>query len=214
MSADTQVVWHHPTVNRPRGCVVWFTGLSGSGKSTIANQVDLWLHQRGLNSVVLDGDNIRHGLNASPERLVNHYGDAFARRFGLGFSEQDRQENIRRIGCVAELLCAHGIIALTAFVSPFRDDRQRVRELVTAAGTPDDFIEIFVDTPLEICQARDPKGLYQQAREGKLKGMTGIDSPYEPPEKPEVRLDGQVPVDQLTAAVIDYLMQKGKIPRG
>lgn len=207
-----QVTWHAATVQRPRGCVVWFTGLSGSGKSTIANRVDSQLEVAGIRSFLLDGDNIRHGLNAGPDRLVAEYGEEFARRFGLGFSAQDRQENIRRIGCVAELFCSAGLIVLTAFVSPYRRDRDRVRETVTRPGGPDDFLEIFVDTPLALCEQRDPKGLYRQARQGKLKGLTGIDDPYEAPQRPDLVLaGGSDSPDRLAAQVIDLLLQRGKL---
>jgi adenylylsulfate kinase len=203
---ETQITWHDQTVQRKRGCVVWFTGLSGSGKSTVANCVDAMLNQMGLSSFVLDGDNIRHGLNASREILLPIYGEAYANRFGLGFAPEDRIENIRRIGAVGELFCSVGIIALTAFVSPYRLDRDRVRDYVSKCGSPQDFIEVFVDTPLEICEARDPKGLYKKARAGELKGMTGIDDPYEAPNNPEMILNGggKSP-DQLASEVIEYL---------
>ena len=137
MTEKTLVTWHEQSVNRKRGCVVWFTGLSGSGKSTVANSVDLLLQQANANSFVLDGDNIRHGLSASYEILEPIHGEEFAKRFGLGFSPQDREENIRRIGCVAEIFCSAGSIALTAFVSPYRSDRDRVRGTVTATGDAD-----------------------------------------------------------------------------
>ncbi|MCH7753109.1 MAG: adenylyl-sulfate kinase, partial [Planctomycetes bacterium] len=159
---DPIVVWHEQAVSRGdrerlnghRGCVVWFTGLSGCGKSTIANLVDQMLHQRGVRSYVLDGDNVRHGLNATPQLLADRYGNVFAERFGLGFSQQDREENIRRVGAVANLLCDAGLVALTAFVSPYRLDRDSVRNSMA----PGDFLEVFVDAPLEVCEARDPKG--------------------------------------------------------
>ena len=179
MTEKTLVTWHQQTVKRERGCVVWFTGLSGSGKSTVANCVDALLHEANANSFVLDGDNIRHGLSASYEILEPVHGEDFAKRFGLGFGPQDREENIRRIGCVAEIFCSTGMIALTAFVSPYRADRDRVRKLVTATGEAVDFVEVFVDTPIEICEERDPKGLYKKARAGEIKGFTGIDAPYE-----------------------------------
>ncbi len=212
MNEPTQVVWHEHSVVRPRGCVLWFTGLSGSGKSTLANCVDHQLYQLGIGSFVLDGDNIRHGLNASPERLRETFGPAFADRFGLGFSAEDRAENIRRIGCVAEIFCSAGLVTLTAFVSPYRIDRQRVRQQVAASGGPGDFIEVFVDTPLAVCEQRDPKGLYQKARAGEIKGFTGIDDPYEPPLNPEIVLAGDsAPPEQLADQVIRYLRQGGKI---
>ena len=211
MTEKTNIVWHEQSVSRTRGCVVWFTGLSGSGKSTVANCVDTKLHAQNKPSFVLDGDNIRHGLNASPEILVPVHGAEFAERFGLGFSPQDREENIRRIGCVAEIFCSAGLLALTAFVSPYRLDRDRVREAVCRRGTPSDFVEVFVDTPLEICESRDPKGLYQKARAGEIKGFTGIDAPYEGPENPEVHLDGSLPVETLADQVIDYLASIQKL---
>lgn len=211
MTEKTQVVWHQATVSRPRGCVVWFTGLSGSGKSTIANLVDVKLHALNVPSFVLDGDNIRHGLNASPEKLEPVHGAAFAKRFGLGFGPEDREENIRRIGCVAEIFCSSGMITLTAFVSPYRRDRDLVRQRVVSGGTAGDFVEVFVDTPVDVCEQRDPKGLYRQARAGKLKGFTGIDDPYEPPLNPELHLDGTIPVEQLADQVVSYLRQLKKI---
>lgn len=216
-SSDPKVFWHEHAVSREereqlnghKGCVLWFTGLSGSGKSTVGNLVDHRLHAMGVHSFVLDGDNIRHGLNASPAMLKERHGEEFANRFGLGFSAQDREENIRRIGAVAKLFCDAGIIAITAFISPYRIDRDRVR----ATMKPGDFIEIFVDAPLEVCESRDPKGLYKKARAGELKGFTGIDDPYEPPLRPEIRLDAanHTP-EELADVVIDYLRQRGIIP--
>ncbi|MGQ9505503.1 MAG: adenylyl-sulfate kinase [Thermogutta sp.] len=216
-SSDPKVFWHEHAVSREereqlnghKGCVLWFTGLSGSGKSTVANLVDHRLHAMGVHSFVLDGDNIRHGLNASPAMLKERHGEEFAKRFGLGFSAQDREENIRRIGAVAKLFCDAGIIAITAFISPYRIDRDRVR----ATMKPGDFIEIFVDAPLEVCESRDPKGLYKKARAGELKGFTGIDDPYEPPLQPEIRLDAanHTP-EELADMVIDYLRRKEIIP--
>jgi adenylylsulfate kinase len=216
MAHDTHVHWHEHSVSREereqlnghRGCVVWFTGLSACGKSTIANLVDHKLHQMQAHSFVLDGDNVRHGLNAGPGMLKERHGDEFAKRFGLGFSAQDREENIRRIGAVARLFADAGIIAVTAFISPYRRDRDRVRETM-AAG---DFIEIFVDAPIEVCEQRDPKGLYKKARAGEIKGFTGIDDPYEAPTKPELRLDsGTKSAEQLADEVLAYLRTSGKI---
>jgi adenylylsulfate kinase len=216
-SQQVQVHWHEHAVSRQEreqrngqaGCVIWFTGLSASGKSTLANLLDHRLHTAGLHSFVLDGDNVRHGLNAGPGMLKGQHGEEFAKRFGLGFSAQDREENIRRIGAVAKLFCDAGLIALTAFISPYRIDRDRVRALL-ADG---DFIEIFVDAPLEVCEARDPKGLYKKARAGELKGFTGIDDPYEPPVKPELQLDaGTKSPETLVDEVLAYLKTKGKIP--
>jgi len=218
MSDSTQVVWHPHNVSREEreklngheGCVVWFTGLSGSGKSTIANLVDRMLHDAGVHSVLLDGDNVRHGLNASPEILAP-YGEAFARRFGLSFSAEDRQENIRRIGAVADLFAAAGTVTLTAFVSPYRADREAVRRQV-GASRAGSFIEVFVDAPLTVCESRDPKGLYQKARRGELKNMTGIDAPYEAPEHPELRLDaGKASPEELARQVLAKLRALTKI---
>ncbi|MFO0897488.1 MAG: adenylyl-sulfate kinase [Pirellulales bacterium] len=218
MANDTNVHWHEHSVSREerealnghRGCVVWFTGLSGCGKSTVSNLVDHKLHQRGLRSFVLDGDNVRHGLNAGPGMLKEKHGEEFAKRFGLGFSAQDREENIRRIGAVAELFSSAGIITLTAFISPYRRDRDFVRDRMKAG----DFVEVLVDAPLEVCEARDPKGLYKKARAGELKGFTGIDDPYEPPLKPELVLDaGRKDAETLANEVLDYLQRAGKIGR-
>jgi adenylylsulfate kinase len=214
--SNVEVHWHEHAVSRQeretlngnKGCVVWFTGLSACGKSTIANLVDHLLHKSGKHSYVLDGDNVRHGLNAGPGMLKDVHGEEFAKRFGLGFSAQDREENIRRIGAVSKLFAEAGSIAVTAFISPYRIDRDRVRKSL-AAG---DFIEIFVDTPIEICEQRDPKGLYKKARAGELKGFTGIDDPYEAPEKPELVLDGgKKTAQQLAEEVIAYLKANGKI---
>src|SRR5262252_9185542 len=172
----TNVTWHDHTVSKAerwqlsghKGAILWFTGLSASGKSTVANTVDHKLHSLGKRSFVLDGDNIRMGLNKN-----------------LGFSAEDRAENIRRIGEVAKLFASAGVVAITAFISPYRADRNAVRALLE----PGEFIEIFVDTPLSVCEARDPKGLYKKARAGQLEGFTGIDDPYEEPLQPELTLD-------------------------
>ena len=210
------VVWHETTVSRSdrealngnRGGILWFTGLSACGKSTVANVLDRKLHEMGVHSVVLDGDNVRHDLNASPKILKEDHDEEFAKRFGLGFSAQDREENIRRIGAVANLFANAGILAITAFISPYRADRDRVR----AKAKDGDFIEIFVDTPLEICEQRDPKGMYKKARAGEIKGFTGIDDTYEAPLKPELVLDGATKTpDALADEVIAYLKQTGKI---
>jgi adenylylsulfate kinase len=189
--------------------VVWFTGLSGSGKSTIANVVDQLLFQRGAQSFLLDGDNVRHGLCAGPNLLEPEHGPEFAKRFGLGFGPQDREENIRRVGAITELFASAGVICLTAFVSPYRLDRQRVRQRVEASGQPGDFIEVFVNTPLETCIARDPKGLYQQAMAGKIKNFTGISDPYEAPENPELELAGgsATPLE-LASTVVQLLVDR------
>lgn len=216
MHDPTHVTWHAHAVTRDRreqlnghrGCVLWFTGLSGSGKSTVANEVDHRLHGRGVHSFVLDGDNIRHGLNAGPQMLAERHGQQFAERFGLAFSAQDREENIRRIGEVACLFCEAGIVTLTAFVSPYRRDRDAVRRKL-AAG---DFVEVFVDAPLEVCEARDPKDLYKKARAGQIKQFTGVDDPYEPPDNPELTLDsGSHGAPKLADDVIVYLRSSGII---
>ncbi len=215
MTNDTNVHWHEHSVtreereqlNRHKGCVIWFTGLSACGKSTISNLVDHKLYKRGLHTFVLDGDNVRHGLNAGPGMLKERHGEEFAKRFGLGFSAQDREENIRRIGAVAKLFCDAGLITLTAFISPYRRDRDAIRATMKAG----DFIEIFVDAPIEICEQRDPKGLYKKARAGEIKGFTGIDDPYEAPAKPELVLDaGKKDAETLADEVIAYLAQVGK----
>jgi adenylylsulfate kinase len=214
--SNVEVYWHEHAVspqerealNGNKGCVLWFTGLSACGKSTIANLVDHLLHKAGKHSFVLDGDNVRHGLNAGPGMLKDNHGEEFAKRFGLGFSAQDREENIRRIGAVAKLFTEAGLIAITAFISPYRTDRDRVRQTLPAGN----FIEIFVDTPIEICEQRDPKGLYKKARAGELKGFTGIDDPYEKPNSPELTLDGgNTTAEQLANEVIAFLQSKGKI---
>ena len=193
----TNIVWHEASVDRQarasqRGhssSILWFTGLSGSGKSTLANAVNAALFERGLATYVLDGDNIRHGLCKD-----------------LGFSDADREENIRRIGEVAKLFLDAGVIVLTAFVSPFRADRDKARALV-ADG---DFLEIHCAADLAVCESRDPKGLYAKARAGQIKEFTGISSPYEAPEKPELCLDtGAQDLEQCVAAVINLLEERG-----
>lgn len=191
------IVWHQHNVSHQdrceqksqKACVLWFTGLSGSGKSTVANAVESMLFQNNNHSYLLDGDNIRHGLNKD-----------------LSFSDDDRVENIRRIGEVAKLFADSGLIVLSAFISPFRSDRQQVRELLNDG----DFIEVFVDTPLEICEKRDPKGLYKKARAGDIKNFTGLDSPYEKPEQPEIHLQaGSMSVETLAEEVLAYLKSNG-----
>lgn len=168
-----------------RAGILWFTGLSGAGKSTIANLVDVRLHALGKHTYLLDGDNVRLGLNKD-----------------LGFSAADRVENIRRIAEVAGLMVDAGLITLVAFISPFRRERALARKLV-AAG---EFIEIFIDTPIAVAEARDPKGLYKKARRGELKDFTGIDSPYEPPENPEIRIDTTaLSADEAAGQIIEYL---------
>lgn len=217
MSENPRVVWHDQSVSKQQrfernghgGCVVWFTGLSGSGKSTVANVVDNMLFDRGVQTFLLDGDNVRHGLCAGPNLLEPVHGPDFAKRFGLGFGPQDREENIRRVGAITELLASAGMICLTAFVSPYRIDRNRVRSWVESSGNPGCFLEVFVNTPLEICIARDPKGLYQQAIEGKIKNFTGISDPYEAPDSPDLELAGGTqPPEQLAAQVIQLLTDR------
>jgi adenylyl-sulfate kinase len=196
---SSDVVWHPESIAREdreqllsqKGTCLWFTGLSGSGKSTIANQVCFDLHQLGRHTALLDGDNIRHGLN----------GD-------LGFDDLSRVENIRRISEVAKILTQSGTIVLTAFISPFREDRQQAREKMGA----EDFIEVFVDSPVDLCEKRDPKGLYAKARAGELKNFTGIDSPYEEPTSPELILKNDGPdLETLSLKVIDLLKEQGRI---
>lgn len=197
---STDTVWHHATVTRARreqlnghrGAVVWFTGLSGSGKSTLAHEVEERLHRLGCRTFVFDGDNVRHGL----------CGD-------LGFSADDRTENIRRIGEMAKLFVESGVIALTAFISPFRKDRERIRQLVGDR----DFIEIYCRCSLEVCEQRDTKGLYRRARVGELANFTGISSPYEAPESAQLVLDtGTEPLEVCAGSVVALLRDRGVIP--
>ncbi len=214
---SSNITWHDHKITRgererlngQKGCVLWFTGLSASGKSTVANLVDQKLFERGVRSYLLDGDNVRYGLNASPDILEQHHGAEFSKRFGLGFSAEDREENIRRIGAVAKLFCEAGIVTLTAFISPYRRDRDGVR----ATLADGDFMEIFIDTPIEICEKRDPKGLYKKVRAGQIKDFTGVDAPYEGPLHPEVRLEGgKKDADSLADELISQLEKVGVIP--
>ena len=196
---STNIRWHGALVTRAereqilgaRGCVIWLTGLSGSGKSTVARRLEQLLLERGSNAYVLDGDNIRFGLNRN-----------------LGFSPDDRAENIRRVGEVAKLFADASVIAITAFISPYRADRDSVRQLLA----PGEFIEVFVNTPIEVCEQRDPKGLYRKARAGEIPEFTGISAPYESPESPEVLLQtaGRT-VDEAAQDVVDYLIARGFI---
>lgn len=199
MMKSSNTVWHRATVTRSRrellnghkGVAVWFTGLSGAGKSTLAHAVEEQLHQMGCRTYVLDGDNVRHGL----------CGD-------LGFSDAERSENIRRIGEVAKLSIDAGIVVLTAFISPFRSDRDRVRELM-AGG---DFLEVHCDCSVDVCETRDVKGLYQKARAGIVKDFTGISSPYEAPERPELRVDtAHLSLEDSVAQVLAMLRARGVI---
>lgn len=217
MGEKVDLHWHAPSITREdreraaghSGCVVWFTGLSGCGKSTIANLVDRMLHERGVRSYVLDGDNVRMGLNAAPAILEERHGGEFARRFGLTFAPQDREENIRRIGAVAALFADAGIVTLAAFVSPYRRDRELVRQQLRDG----DFVEVHVNAPLSVCEGRDPKGLYRKARAGQLTGFTGIDAPYEEPLDPEIMVDSAAkPADDLAREVIAWLERAGKLP--
>ncbi len=221
----TQIVYHPGAVTRAErakllgqtGATVWFTGLSGSGKSTFAVALEQELVRRGRAAYVLDGDNIRFGLNASPKTLVETrgYSDEQAKRFGLAFGAADREENVRRIGEVARLFADAGLIAIASFVSPYRKDRDAVRQVHEANRTGAiPFVEVFVSTPIEVCERRDPKGLYKQAREavaaGKGVGFTGVDDPYEAPLIPELTLDASTQsVEEGVAVVLNYLIQRG-----
>ena len=204
MNADlpksTNTVWHQPTVTREhresqnghRSTIIWFTGLSGSGKSTLAHAVEDRLHKMGIRTFVFDGDNVRHGL----------CGD-------LGFSEEDRTENIRRVGQMSKLFIESGVIALTAFISPFQVDRQRVRMMV---DNDDDFLEIYCQCPLEVCENRDVKGLYQRARKGEISDFTGISSPYEEPENAELIVNtAENTIDECVDRVLEMLVDKNII---
>jgi adenylylsulfate kinase len=197
-SKSTNITWHLGEVNQQKreilnghkGAVLWFTGLSGSGKSTLSNRVEEMLHERGCHTYILDGDNVRHGLNSN-----------------LGFSDEDRSENIRRIGEVSRLFSDAGVLTLTAFISPFRSDRDTVRELIG-----DRFVEVHVQASVEVCESRDPKGLYKKARAGEIPEFTGISSPYEAPENPEVAVDtGELSLDASAAKVVAYLESAGLI---
>jgi adenylylsulfate kinase len=195
----TNIVWHQGAVTRGdreqmnghKGCTVWLTGLSGSGKSTIAVDLEKRLWERGVRAYILDGDNIRHGLNKN-----------------LGFSPADRTENIRRIGEVAKLFTEAGVVALTAFISPYRADRDQVRALMQ----PGDFVEVHVDCPVEVCEQRDVKGLYKKARAGEIKEFTGISAPYEAPSKPELTINtaGQS-VEASALQILKHLESRGVI---
>ena len=196
----SNLTWHETTVTKQdreellnqKGCVVWFTGLSGSGKSTLANAVAHQLHERNHHTYVLDGDNVRHGLNKN-----------------LGFSPEDREENIRRVGEVAKLFVDAGTIVMTAFISPYRTDRNQARELIEANR----FVEVFVECPLNICEERDPKGLYKKARSGEIKEFTGISAPYEEPNNPEVVINtSELSVIESANQVVVYLEKAGLVP--
>jgi len=193
------VVWHSSYINKKqrakiknqKPCILWFTGLSGSGKSTLANALEAELYKLNYHTYLLDGDNIRHGLN-----------------FDLGFDDKSRVENIRRIGEVAKLFVDSGVIVLTAFISPFKSDREKVRALVEER----EFIEIFVDVSIEVCEQRDPKGLYKKARTGEIKDFTGVDAPYETPRNPEIYLkNSEVSIDMNVDIIFNYLNENGYI---
>jgi adenylylsulfate kinase len=188
--------WHEPSVTiehrretfQYRSCIIWFTGLSAAGKSTLANDLCRALHDRGIRSYVLDGDNVRHGLNRD-----------------LGFNPADRKENIRRIGEVAKLFVDAGLIVLTAFISPFREHRDNVRKLVK----DDEFIEVYVKCPLDECEKRDPKGIYRKVRSGEIKEFTGISSPYEEPFNPDLIIDTEVMnSEECVEAMLSHLIEK------
>ena len=210
------VYWHDHKVSTAdreklmghKGVVIWFTGLSACGKSTIANTVDNLLHSEGKRSYLLDGDNVRLGLNPSPDLLVKTrgYSEDAAKRFGVGFSAVDREENIRRIGEVAKLFADAGLITMTAFISPYRKDRDGVRAILA----PGQFLEIYVKASVETCEKRDPKGLYKKARAGEIKNFTGISDPYEAPETPELVLDSDNKgIDELANEVVAFLKTRG-----
>ncbi len=193
------IIWHNTTLHKMQRagiknqtpCVLWLTGLSASGKSSLANALELELYKRGFHTYLLDGDNVRLGLNKD-----------------LGFDEDSRIENIRRIGELCKLFIDSGLIVLTAFISPFQSDRDMARSLLEA----DEFVEIFVDVPLSICEQRDPKGLYKKARDGEIKNFTGITSPYEIPSNPEIHLKNfNVELQSNVEIVMQYLIKKGYI---
>lgn len=196
---STNITWHESNITRAdreklnghKAVVIWFTGLSGSGKSTLAHAVEQELYDRGCRTIVLDGDNIRHGLNKN-----------------LGFSPEDREENIRRIGEVAKLFTEAGVIALTAFISPYREDRDRARALMNDG----EFVEVYLKCSLDVCESRDVKGLYKKARAGEIKEFTGISAPYEEPLNPEVVIDtGAKTLEESAQEVLDFLQKRGII---
>lgn len=196
----TNITWHRAIVTaqdreallNQKGCIIWFTGLSGSGKSTLANAVEQLLHQRKHHTYVLDGDNVRHGLNKN-----------------LGFSPADREENIRRIGEVSKLFADAGTVVMTAFISPYRADREQARALIAE----DRFVEVFVECPLDVCEERDTKGLYKKARAGEIKEFTGISAPYEPPLHPEVTVNtAELSLEECAQKVIAFLEKTALVP--
>ncbi|RBW68852.1 adenylyl-sulfate kinase [Bacillus taeanensis] len=196
---STNITWHEAQVTKQdrqsltkhKSAVLWFTGLSGAGKSTVSVAVEKELHQRGIHTYILDGDNVRHGLNKN-----------------LGFSPEDRTENIRRIGEVSKLFVDAGVVTLTAFISPYREDRDMVREL----NNEGEFIEVYVKCSVDECEKRDPKGLYKKARAGEIKGFTGIDAPYEAPENPEIVVEtDKQSLEESVNQIINYLIEKNYI---
>lgn len=197
MSKSTNIVWHESSVtkedrqklNNHKSGVLWFTGLSGSGKSTVSVALEKEIHALGIRTYLLDGDNVRHGLNKN-----------------LGFSPEDRTENIRRIGEVGKLMSDAGVLTLSAFISPYQEDRDQVRALLEE----DEFIEIYVKCSVDACEARDPKGLYKKARAGEIKGFTGIDAPYEEPVKPEITIEtDKQSLEESVQVIIAYLKKTG-----
>lgn len=201
MAESENIKWHYSKVtkehrrhlNNHKSAVVWFTGLSGSGKSTISVELEKELHHLGIRTYCLDGDNIRHGLNKD-----------------LGFGPDDRKENIRRIGEVSKLMADAGLIVLTAFISPYRADRDEIRKMMEQG----EFIEVFIDASIETCKSRDPKGLYKKVRAGKITGFTGIDAPYEAPVNPEVTVNTDTEsMEESVQAIMSYLKTKGYLIR-
>ena len=199
-TSDNNITWHEQKVkkeqrwklNNHQGAVLWFTGMSGAGKSSIANQVDVAMNEKGIRTYLLDGDNIRHGLCKD-----------------LGFSLEDRAENIRRVGEVCKLMADSGVVVLAALISPYTADRDGVRERVEENAS---FFEVYVKASLETCESRDPKGLYKMAREGKIKNFTGIDDPYEEPTKPDLVLDSDTKsVPELASEIIQWVESKVKL---
>ncbi len=199
-NASSNIFWHQGSISRRHretlnghsGLTIWFTGFSASGKSTLAVALESLLYSKGCRTYILDGDNVRHGLNKN-----------------LGFSPEDRSENIRRVGEVAKLFTDCGIITLTAFISPYREDRELVRSLFRKG----DFIEVYVNCPLSVCEQRDPKGIYRKARAGEIPSFTGISAPYETPLTPDIRIDtDQIPVDACARELFEFLEDQGYIP--
>ena len=197
--SDKNIVWHEPSVtiddrwksNGYKSSVLWFTGLSASGKSTIAHALDEYMHKAGIHSYVLDGDNVRHGLNKD-----------------LSLSPEDRKENIRRIGEVAKLFVDAGLFVITAFIAPYREDRRQVRTLLNE----DQYIEVYVKCSISECEKRDPKGLYQKAKAGEIKQFTGISAPYEEPENPEIIIEtDRMSIDECVKQILDYLSENSYI---